>query len=130
VKFQLSLSFTASNIIFYLNSQNGLPRPALAEFFKFQPCAGPTTKCLLLCNTFGKCSTSRGGINREQRKSLTGSPGQPWQITGPGMAVQAKFGQYLQNAKDPILISQIEEAVEWEQVLSKEQVLPMPDLKH
>jgi hypothetical protein len=100
--------------------------PALAEFFKFQLRAGPTTKCLLLCNIFGKCSTSRGGINREQRKSLTGPPGQPWLITGPEMAVQAKFGQYLQDTKDPMLISQTEKAVEWEQVSSKEQVLPMP----
>ncbi len=44
------------------------------------------------------------------------------------MAVQAKFGQYLQDAKDPMLISQTEKAVEWEQVSSKEQVLPMPGL--
>jgi hypothetical protein len=43
--------------------------------------------------------------------------------------VQAKFGQYLQNAKEPRSISQTEKAVEWEQVSSKEQVLPMPDLK-
>jgi hypothetical protein len=42
------------------------------------------------------------------------------------MAVQAKFGQYLQDAKDPMLISQKEKTVEWEQVSSKEQVLPMP----
>ncbi len=67
-------------------------------------------------------------INREQRKSLTGSPGQPWQLTGPELVVQAKFGQYLQDAKYPRLLSQTEEAVEWEQVSSKEQVLPMPDL--
>jgi hypothetical protein len=45
------------------------------------------------------------------------------------MAVQAKFGQYLQDAKDPMLISQTEMAVEWEQVSSKEQVLPMLDLQ-
>ncbi len=44
--------------------------------------------------------------------------------------MQAKFGQYLQNAKDPRLISQTEKAVEWEQVSSKEQVLPMPDLRN
>ncbi len=44
------------------------------------------------------------------------------------MAVQAKFGQYLQDAKDPMLISQTEKTVEWEQVSSKEQVLPMPDI--
>ncbi len=36
-----------------------------------------------------------------QRKSLTGSPGQPWQITGLGLAVQAKLAQYLQDAKTP-----------------------------
>jgi hypothetical protein len=42
------------------------------------------------------------------------------------MAVQAKFGQYLQAAKDPMLISQTEKTVEWEQVSSNEQVLPMP----
>jgi hypothetical protein len=58
----------------------------------------------------------RVGINHEQRKSLTGSPGQPWQITGPGLAVQAKFGQYLQDTKNPRSKSQTEEAVEWEQV--------------
>jgi hypothetical protein len=53
-------------------------------------------------------------MNREQRKSLTGSPGQ---ITGSGLAVQAKFGQYLlQDTKKPRSISQTEEAVEWEQV--------------
>jgi hypothetical protein len=45
------------------------------------------------------------------------------------MAVQAKFGQYLQDAKDPMLISQTEKTVEWEQVSPKEQVLPMPALK-
>jgi hypothetical protein len=44
------------------------------------------------------------------------------------MAVQAKFGQYLQDAKDPRSISQTEKTVEWEQVSSKKQVLPMPDL--
>jgi hypothetical protein len=43
--------------------------------------------------------------------------------------VQAKFGQYLQNAKEPRSISQTEKAVEREQVSSKEQVLPMPVLK-
>jgi hypothetical protein len=46
------------------------------------------------------------------------------------MAVQAKFGQYLQDAKDPMLISQTEKTLEWEQVSSKEQVLPMPVLSH
>ncbi len=44
------------------------------------------------------------------------------------MAVQAKFGQYLQDAKEPMSLSQTEKAVEWEQVSSKEQVLPMPGL--
>jgi hypothetical protein len=44
------------------------------------------------------------------------------------MAVQAKFGQYLQDAKDSMSLSQTEKAVEWEQVSSKEQVLPMPVL--
>ncbi len=43
--------------------------------------------------------------------------------------MQAKFGQYLQNAKEPRSISQTEKAVEREQVSSKEQVLPMPVLK-
>jgi hypothetical protein len=81
---------------------------------------------LLLCNIFGKYSTSRGGINHEQRKSLTGSPGQPWQITGPGLSVQAKFGQYLQDAKNSRSLSQTEEAVEREQISSDEQVLPTP----
>jgi hypothetical protein len=52
----------------------------------------------------------------------------PWQLTGPGSVVQAKFGQYLQNAKEPRSISQTEKAIEWEQVSFKEQVLPMPDL--
>ncbi len=60
---------------------------------------------------------------------MTGSPGQPWLITGPGMAVQAKFGQYLQDTKKPRSICQTEKAVEWEQVSSKEQVLPMPALE-
>jgi hypothetical protein len=40
----------------------------------------------------------------------------PWKVTGPGSVVQAKFGQYLQDAK-PRSISQTEEAVEWEQSL-------------
>jgi hypothetical protein len=44
------------------------------------------------------------------------------------MAVQAKFGQYLQDAKDPMFIPQTEKAVEREQVSPKEQVLPMPEL--
>jgi hypothetical protein len=35
---------------------------------------------------------------------------------------------YLQNAKEPRSISQTEKAVEWEQVSSKEQVLPMSGL--
>jgi hypothetical protein len=46
------------------------------------------------------------------------------------MAVQAKFGQYLQDAQDPMSLSQTEKAVEWEQVSSKEQVLPMPVINH
>ncbi len=60
---------------------------------------------------------------------MTGSPGQPGQITGPGLAVQAKFGQYLQDAKNPRSISQIEKAVEQEQIRSNEQILPTPALK-
>ncbi len=79
-------------------SQNELYRPVLAEFFKFQTRAGPTPKCLLLCNIFALSSPSRGGMNHEQRKGLTGSPGQPWQLTGPRSIRQAKFGQYLQAA--------------------------------
>jgi hypothetical protein len=43
--------------------------------------------------------------------------------------VQAKFGQYLQNAKEPRSISQTEKAVEWEQVSSKEQVLSMFEVR-
>jgi hypothetical protein len=104
VKFQLSATFTASVIYFYFKSQNGGPRPALADFFKFKPRAGPINRCLLLCNILEKCSTSRAGINREEQKSLAGSPGQPWQITGPALAGQAKFGQYLQDAKKPQVI--------------------------
>jgi hypothetical protein len=76
----------------------------------------------------GSVAFPGAGINREQRKSLTGSPGQPWQITGSGLVVQAKFGQYLQDAIKPRSISQTEEAVEWEQVWCKEQVLPTPEL--
>jgi hypothetical protein len=30
-------------------------------------------------------SSSSAGINREQRKRVLGSPGQPWKITGPGL---------------------------------------------
>jgi hypothetical protein len=130
VKFQLSATFTASVIIFYFKSQNGGPRPALAEFFKFKPRAGLTTRCSSLCNIFEKCSTSKAGINREQRKSLAGSPGQPWQNTGPGLAGQAKFSQYLQDAKNPRSISQTEKPVEREQIPSNEQVLPTPALKN
>jgi hypothetical protein len=59
---------------------------------------------------------------------LAGSPGQPWQITGPGLAGQAKFGQYLQDAKNPRSISQTEKAVEREQIRSNEQVLPTPGI--
>jgi hypothetical protein len=55
---------------------------------------------------------------------------QAWQITGPGLAVQAKFGQYLQDAKNPRSISQTEKAVEWEQVWSNEQILPTPVIHH
>jgi hypothetical protein len=119
VKFQLSATFTASVIIFYFKSQNGGPRPALAEFFKFKPRAGLTTRCSSLCNIFEKCSTSRAGINREQRKSLAGSP---------GLAGQAKFRQYLQDAKNPRSISPVEKPVEREQIPSNEQVLPTPDI--
>jgi hypothetical protein len=42
--------------------------------------------------------------------------------------VQAKFGQYLQDAKNPRSISQIEKAVEQEQIRSNEQILPTPEL--
>jgi hypothetical protein len=118
--------FTASVIIFYFKSQNGGPRPALADFFKFKPRAGLTTRCSSLCNIFEKCSTSRAGINREQRKSLAGSPGQPWQITGPVLAGQAKFGQYLQDAKKPRSISQTEKAVEACGRFGGQQLLQIP----
>jgi hypothetical protein len=128
VKFYLSATSTASVIIFYFKSQNGGPRPALSEFFKFKFRAGLTTRCSLLCNIFEKCSTFRAGINREQQKSLAGSPGQPWQITGPELAGQAKFGHYLQDAKNLRSISQTEKAVEREQIRSNEQVLPTPAL--
>jgi hypothetical protein len=57
---------------------------------------------------------------------LADTPGQPWQITG--FAGQAKFGQYLQDAKNPRSISQTEKAVEQEQIPSNEQVLPTPVL--
>jgi hypothetical protein len=40
--------------------------------------------------------------------------------------VQAKFGQYLQDAKNPRSISQTEKAVEREQIRPNEQVLPTP----
>jgi hypothetical protein len=70
----------------------------------------------------------RAGINHEQRKSLVGSPGQPWQITGPVPIRQAKCNQYLQDAKNPMSISQTEKAVEREQIPSNEEVLPTPDL--
>jgi hypothetical protein len=42
--------------------------------------------------------------------------------------VQAKFGQYLQDAKNPRSISQTEKAVEREQIRSNEQILPTPAL--
>jgi hypothetical protein len=45
------------------------------------------------------------------------------------LAVQAKFGNYLQDAKNPRSISQTEKAVEWEQVSSKEQILLTSALK-
>jgi hypothetical protein len=57
-----------------------------------------------------------------------GSRGQPWQITRSRLIRQAKFGHCLTGTKDPRALSQPEEAVEWEQISSKEQVLPMPDL--
>jgi hypothetical protein len=44
--------------------------------------------------------------------------------------VQAKFGQYLQDAKNPRSISQTEKAVEREQIRSNEQILPTPVLHH
>jgi hypothetical protein len=44
--------------------------------------------------------------------------------------VQAKFGQYLHDAKNPRSLSQTEEAVEREQISSDEQVLPTPALHH
>ncbi len=40
--------------------------------------------------------------------------------------MQAKFGQYLQDAKNPRSISQTEKAVEREQIRSNEQILPTP----
>jgi hypothetical protein len=43
--------------------------------------------------------------------------------------VQAKFGQYLQDAKNPRSISQIEKAVEQEQIRSNEQILPTPGVE-
>jgi hypothetical protein len=43
-----------------------------------------------------------------------------------GLAVQAKFGQYLQDAKNPRSISQTEKAVEREQIRFNEQILPTP----
>jgi hypothetical protein len=45
------------------------------------------------------------------------------------LAVQAKFGQYLQDAKNPRSISQTEKAVEREQIRSNEQILPTPGLE-
>jgi hypothetical protein len=45
------------------------------------------------------------------------------------LAGQAKFGQYLQDAKNHRSISQTEKAVEREQISSNEQVLPTPVLK-
>ncbi len=42
------------------------------------------------------------------------------------MPVQAKFGHYPSGTKDPRSISQIEKAVEREQIRSNEQILPTP----
>ncbi len=44
--------------------------------------------------------------------------------------MQAKFGQYLQDAKNPRSICQTEKAVEREQIRPNEQVLPTPGLHH
>jgi hypothetical protein len=55
-----------------------------------------------------------------------GSPGQPWQLTESAPTRQAKFGQYLPDAKKNRSLSQTEQAVEWEQISSNGQVLPMP----
>jgi hypothetical protein len=58
-----------------------------------------------------------------------GSPGQPWQLMESAPTRQAKFGQYLQDAKKPRSLSQTEQAVECEQISSNGQVLPMPVLE-
>ncbi len=60
---------------------------------------------------------------------MTGSPGQPWKLRGPDWPCRLSLVSIYKMQKKPSSISQTEEAVEWEQVWCKEQVLPTPESK-